>query len=69
MAYKNPVPYAYDDCKSLKAHITFNFEKPVNKAEAAEAINKLLFEKHDGKIPPEWVRLENPSIFWDEKNR
>lgn len=40
--YQNPIPSLDDETQSRQVHITFNFEKPVTTAEAADNINEWL---------------------------
>lgn len=63
MAYKNPVPIAFDTPKSKIVRLTFKFESYVSKEEAAEGIQRLLAEKHGGRIPTEWIELDKPTTF------
>lgn len=63
MAYKNPVPIAFDTPKAKRVRLTFRFESYVSKAEAAEAISRMLAEECDGKIPAEWIELDKPVVF------
>ena len=68
MAYKNPVPIAFDTPKAKRVRLTFRFESFVSKTEAAQAISRKLAEEYDGNIPAEWIELDKPTVFAAEED-
>jgi hypothetical protein len=56
--YANPTPDLNCEVTSKKVTISFDFENPVTKAEAAELLNNML---STDKIKPEWCYLCSPA--------